>query len=89
LRTPDRYIDAVAQGVAVEAASETLDAETRRVEGLQLALRTRGGVPREAFDSDTIRLLAEMLVPHPSDPTRMVLTSAGRLMANDISMRMR
>ncbi len=38
VRTPDRYIEAIDRGETVEAASETLDAETRRFEGLQLAL---------------------------------------------------
>ena len=47
LRTPERYIAAVAAGRSTEAAGETLDAEARRIEGLQLSLRTRAGVPVE------------------------------------------
>jgi len=89
VRTPDRYIDLVRRGESVEAASESLDDETRRVEGLQLALRTRGGVERSAFDDDTLEVLDGMVVAHPSDPDRVVLTRAGRLMANEISMRLR
>lgn len=87
LRTPDRYIEAVRAGASVEASSETLDADTRRVEALQLALRTRDGVGRAAFSEDTLELLEGMVVEHPSDPGRVVLTRAGRLMANDISLR--
>jgi oxygen-independent coproporphyrinogen-3 oxidase len=87
LRTPDRYIDAVGAGSSVEAASETLDTDTRRFEGLQLALRTRDGVDRNAFSEDTLELLDGMVVAHPSDPERVVLTRSGRLMANDISLR--
>ena len=41
VRTPERYIEAIAAGRSPEAGSETLDAETRRLERLQLALRTR------------------------------------------------
>ena len=89
LRTPERYIDAVRTGTTVEAASETLDAETRRFEGLQLALRTRDGVARDAFTEETLALLDEMLVVHPNDPDRVVLTRSGRLMANEISLRFR
>jgi putative oxygen-independent coproporphyrinogen III oxidase len=89
VRTPDRYIELVARGEPVEAASETLDDDTRRFEGLQLALRTRDGVERDSFSDDTLELLADMVVPHPSDPGRVVLTRHGRLMANDVSLRLR
>jgi len=89
LRTPDRYIAAIARGASVEASSETLDADTRRFEALQLALRTRDGVPSEAFSLETLTLLEGMVIAHPTDRDRVVLTRAGRLMANDISMRFR
>ena len=45
VRTPERYIAAVEAGESTEASGETLDAATRREEGLQLALRMREGVP--------------------------------------------
>ncbi len=89
VRTPDRYIDLVSRGESVEASSETLDDATRRFEGLQLALRTRDGVEREAFDDETLDLLAELVVDHPHDPRRVVLTRRGRLMANEVSLRLR
>jgi putative oxygen-independent coproporphyrinogen III oxidase len=89
LRTPDRYIEAISRRETVEASSETLDAETRRFEGLQLALRTRDGVARSAFSEDTLELLEDMVVSHPSDPSRVVLNRRGRLMANEVSLRMR
>jgi oxygen-independent coproporphyrinogen-3 oxidase len=87
LRTPDRYIDAIRDGAAVEAAAEVLDADTRRFEALQLAVRTRHGVPRSAFSPETLELLDGLVVEHPTDPTRVVLTRSGRLMANEISLR--
>ncbi len=89
VRTPDRYIDLVRNGGDIEASSETLDDETRRVEGLQLMLRTHDGVRAESFTVETLALLNEHLVPHPDHVDRVVLTRAGRLMANDISMRLR
>ncbi len=88
VRTPDRYIDLIRRGEAVEASSETLDDATRRFERLQLALRTRDGVERTAFSADTLELLDGLLVEHPSDPGRVVLTRAGRLMANEVSLRL-
>ena len=89
VRTPDRYVDLIGRGESVEAASEELDDETRRSEGLQLVLRTRDGVPRGAFDPNELETLAGILEPHPTDPQRVVLTRRGRLMANDVSARMR
>ncbi len=89
VRTPDRYIDLVERGESIEASAEMLDAATRRFEGLQLALRTRDGVERTAFDEATLEVLADWVVSHPSDPARVVLTRAGRLMANEISLRTR
>lgn len=88
VRTPDRYIDLVASRGDVEASSETLDAETRRFEGLQLLLRTRDGIPADSFSPDTLTLLDDHLRPHDDDPDRVVLTRSGRLMANEISMRL-
>ncbi len=88
LRTPDRYIEAMSRGASVEASSETLDADTKRFEALQLALRTRDGVPRDAFLPETLTLLEGMVIAHPTDRDRVVLTRSGRLMANDIALRM-
>jgi oxygen-independent coproporphyrinogen-3 oxidase len=88
IRTPDRYIDAVNAGAPVEASSETLDIDQRRSEGQQLKLRTRDGVKRSAFDQATLELVGDMLVEHPTEPDRVVLTRSGRLMANDISIRL-
>lgn len=83
LRTPERYIAAVRAGRSTEAAGETLDAETRRFEGLQLALRTGDGVPVEALDGDALPGLVER------QDDRWVLTRHGRLLANEVSVRLR
>ncbi len=83
LRTPERYIAAVQAGRSTEAAGESLDEATRRLEGLQLALRTRRGVPVEALDPDEVPGLVER------DGDRWVLTRSGRLMANEVAVRLR
>jgi oxygen-independent coproporphyrinogen-3 oxidase len=85
LRTPERYIAAVEAGESTEAAGETLDDETRRIEGLQLALRTRDGVPADALDRDDPVL--DGLVTPIDD--RLVLTPTGRLLANEVAIRLR
>jgi oxygen-independent coproporphyrinogen-3 oxidase len=83
LRTPERYIAAVEAGATTEAAREELDAETRRVEGLQLSLRMRDGVPVDALDADGLGDLVE------ADGVRVRLTRRGRLLANEVSLRLR
>ncbi len=89
VRTPDRYVELVRSGGDVVAASEALDDEARRAEGLQLMLRTRDGVPADAFSSETLHLLDGLVVAHPDRPDRVVLTRSGRLMANEVSVRLR
>lgn len=86
LRTPDRYIDAMAAGGPVEAADERLDDEGRELEALQLSLRTRRGVPQGALDAQDLPGLVEA---HPDDPSRLVLTVDGRLLANEVAIRLR
>mgnify|MGYP001216253950 CR=1 FL=1 len=83
VRTPDRYIDLVAAGESTEAAGETLDDATRRFEGLELQLRMRDGVPVDVLDGDELPGLVERR------DDRWVLTRQGRLMANEISLRLK
>jgi putative oxygen-independent coproporphyrinogen III oxidase len=83
VRTPERYIAAVRDAGPTEAAGESLDAATQRVEGLQLALRTRAGVPLEALAGDELPGVVERV------GDRWVLTRRGRLMANDVAVRLR
>jgi oxygen-independent coproporphyrinogen-3 oxidase len=83
LRTPERYIAAVQTGASTEASGETLDVETQRVEGLQLSLRTTAGVPLDALDGDQLDGLVEQ------HGERWVLTRRGRLLANEVAVRLR
>ena len=86
VRTPDRYIEMVNAGESPLSASETLDNETHALEALQLLLRTKEGVPANAFTADDIEFMKKLLEPRGD---RVVLTRAGRLMANEVSIRLR
>ena len=83
VRTPERYIDAVTSSTSPVAAGEELDAEARGLEALQLALRTRGGVPAASLPIDELVGLVE------ADGDRLVLTVEGRLLANEVALRLR
>lgn len=89
VRTPDRYVELIERGDSPEAAAEELDAETRRTEARQLALRTRDGVELTAFCDDSLAELAGLVARHPADPERVVLTRRGRLLANEVSTHLR
>ena len=87
LRTPERYMRAIAEGGSGEAAGEDLDPPTRRLERLELALRTRCGVPAGALpgwgSDDALDGLVE-----PQGEGRLVLTLRGRLLANEVAVRL-
>ena len=83
--TPNRYIDAIAAGATTESGFEELDAETRELEALQLSLRTNHGVPAGALDESDPDLAD--LVERRDD--RLVLTIAGKLLANEVALRLR
>ena len=93
VRTPDRYITLVEAGDSVEAAGETLEAGRRRVEALELSLRTRVGVPESALpDWESDEALEGLVEPACGEggaaSGRLVLTPKGRLLANDVSVRL-
>jgi oxygen-independent coproporphyrinogen-3 oxidase len=85
VRTPERYVAAIEEGRSPEAGAEVLDAEASRVEGLQLAIRTRGGVPVAEVPDGFVDEL-DGLVEREGD--RVVLTRAGRLLANEVAIRL-
>jgi len=85
VRTPERYIDAITAGRSPESGCEELDAATRERERLELSLRTRQGVPASAVrdvgmlvDAGVVSVVGE----------RAVLTAKGRLVANDVALRL-
>jgi len=84
VRTPDRYIAMVQSGKRPFGGDETLDDATQQFERDALALRTRRGVPVEAFDSlDEIAHLVNVrdgvVTLHP----------ASRLVANQVILRLK
>ena len=85
VRTPERYIELVNAGESPESASETLDAQTRKREALQLLVRTREGVPVGSFSDADLDEMAE-LIQRRDD--RIVLTIDGRLLANEVALRL-
>jgi oxygen-independent coproporphyrinogen-3 oxidase len=85
VRTPERYIDAIEGGRSPQAGTERLDDDARTLEGLQLALRTRDGVPARALPpDDDLRDLVSV-----RNDGRVVLTLNGRLLANEVALRLR
>jgi oxygen-independent coproporphyrinogen-3 oxidase len=83
VHTPERYIAAIAEGRSPEAAGERLDAGARRLEALQLAVRTRSGVPAASLPVDELDGLVAL------DGDHAVLTVRGRLLANEVALRLR
>jgi len=100
VRTPDRYIELIEAGRSAESSFEELDAGTRTLERLQLQLRTRDGVPVSALDALDVEEMGELVqridasadasaTSADASDARLVLTRAGRLMANEVSLRLR
>ena len=75
VRTPERYIAAVAAGTSARAGEENLDAETRAEEAFSLALRTRSGATCDPQAATVVAELAEEGVLERDGP-RIVLTPA-------------
>jgi oxygen-independent coproporphyrinogen-3 oxidase len=87
VRTPERYIGLVESGRSPEAAGEDLDSVTCRKEGLQLALRTRRGVPEGALPAWASDPALSGLVER-AGRGRVALTRRGRLLANEVALRL-
>jgi oxygen-independent coproporphyrinogen-3 oxidase len=86
VRTPERYVHAIGDGASVVAGDEVLDEDVRRLEGLQLMLRTTEGVPETALSLEDAFALEGLVERHDG---RLVLTPAGRLLANEVAVRLR
>jgi oxygen-independent coproporphyrinogen-3 oxidase len=84
VRTPDRYVEMVRRGERPLGGEEFLDDPTKEFERDSLALRTRSGVPLEAFESlDEIAHLVEVA------NGKVTLAPQGRLLANQVILRLR
>ena len=84
VRTPDRYIDLIESGRSPLGGEEFVDAGAAQFEAESLALRTRRGVPLEAFASlDEISHLVAI------EEGRVILRPEGRLLANQVIVRLK
>lgn len=81
----DRYLQKIAAGQSPESSAEILSPEQREFERLQLAIRMKTGVARQEFSSNLLEELGEFFICE-DDVVR--LNPKGRLMANEISLRM-
>ena len=83
VRTPERFIKAIEKGSSVEAGAEELGPGAWALEGRQLAIRTSEGVLEE-FVSDEVQHLTES----SEVAGKVKLTVEGRLLANEVSIRL-
>ena len=83
VRTPERFIKGITEGSSVEAGAEKLDSDAWALEGRQLAIRTSEGVLEE-FVSDEVQHLTES----SEVAGKVKLTVEGRLLANEVSIRL-
>ena len=80
----DRYLQAIGERRSPKAMTERLADEEHDLELLGLLLRTRYGVPCDALSPEVVELgLAEGV------EGRYVLTRRGRLLANEVALRLR
>lgn len=87
VRTPERYAALVAAGGDGESSAETLDLPQRRAERLLLSLRTPAGVPEASLPGWLNDPVLTRLV-EPASPGRVSLTREGRLLANEVAVRL-
>jgi putative oxygen-independent coproporphyrinogen III oxidase len=83
VRTPERYVAAIADGREPLAGEEWLTEEQRSFEALALALRTAAGVDGDLVPDDPA---LDGLVERVGG--RAVLTVRGRLLANEVTARL-
>lgn len=89
LRTPERYIAAIAAQESPEAGSEVLDLNAQREEEFVLALRTSTGVSARKVDPEVISACVDAgLVDYIASTDRLVLTRRGRLLATEVTVRL-
>jgi putative oxygen-independent coproporphyrinogen III oxidase len=88
VRTPERYLAQVESEQSPEGGSEELTVSVQRLEALQLALRTRSGVPADALPAPSTpegTMLEELLW---REGGQVRLTRRGRLLANEVAARL-
>ena len=48
-----------------------------------------GELPADAFAASDLEVLAGLLAPVPDEPNRLALTVQGRLLTNEVALRLR
>jgi len=87
VRTPERYIAAVEDDRSPVGGEEVLDAATRRRERAELSLRTWRGIGTAALAADDREAFSELGLIRPGGDG-LVLTPQGRLLANEVAVRL-
>ncbi len=90
VRTPERYIEALANGQDPTAGAERLDAAGRAEEAFMLGLRLRAGVEVGDLGPAAAAAVGELQRGDLVwlDGQRIGLTQMGRLVANDVTARL-
>nr|WP_208392859.1 radical SAM family heme chaperone HemW [Frigoribacterium faeni] len=93
VKHPAAYGQRMAAGESPGAGRETLDAETRRVERVLLAVRMREGLPTADLDAEGRAAVAGLIADgwvegRDALAGRVVLTRTGRLMADAVVRRL-
>jgi len=97
VRTPERYVDAIAAGRTAEAGDETLTDAARTAEAAVLAVRTARGIKLPVPGADPSRVLsclddlaAAGLLDRVGERghEQVVLTRRGRLLGNEVGARL-
>ena len=90
VRTPERYIELVMRGESPIGGCEQLDDGERAVEAIQLGLRTPAGVDLDALGpparAEATALTERGLLVERDG--RVALTVSGRLLANEVAVRL-
>lgn len=86
IKHPAAYAQRLASGGSPRADGETLDDDIRALEDVMLRIRLREGIERSALAGDPAPMAGEGLLIERGD--RVVLTRAGRLLADHIVRRL-
>lgn len=93
VKHPSAYAERIAAGDSPGAGRETLDAQTRRVERVLLAVRIRDGVPIDDLTASGRTAVAGLIADGLVEPAEaihgtVVLTLRGRLLADAVVRRL-